>query len=89
METESSNESLMDISAGPNHRFDISPLQGEEGEISRITQAVSAKMVYDNILKTEVPNKLLSLDVLRKQRDSVREQARVITEEIMQEERNI
>ena len=46
-------------------------------------------MVHENILKTEVPNKLLSLDVLRKQRDSVREQARAITEEIIQEERNI
>ena len=26
METESSNESLMDMSTGPNHHFDISPL---------------------------------------------------------------
>ena len=36
--------------------------------------------------KVEVPSNLLSLDVLRKQRDSTREQGRILSEEIMQEE---
>ena len=51
MVTESSNESLRDLSAGPQHHFDISPLEGEDGEISRITQLVSAKTSQVNSAK--------------------------------------
>ena len=51
MMTESSNESLRDLSAGPYHNFDISPLEGEDGEISRITQLVSGKRSQETSTK--------------------------------------
>ena len=89
METESSNCSLMDMSAGPQNHFDISPLQGEDGEISHITRIVSVKAIVENTTSADVPSNLLSLDMLRKQRDNKREQARVLTEKILQEEKSI
>ena len=89
METESSNGSLMDMSVGPQHHFDISPLQGEDGEISHITRTVSAKAIVENTNPAHAPSNLLSLDVLRRQRDCKREEARALTEKIMQEEKSI
>ena len=90
METESSNGSLMDMSVGRNQHFDISPLQDQDGEnISQVEQTVSAKLVTEQIKKVEAPSNLLSLDVLRKQRDSTREQGRILSEEIMQEEMHL
>ena len=90
MVTESSNESLRDLSAGPHHHFDISPLEGEDGEISRITQLVSAKRSYENSAKGSTPqskHQHATLEHLRKRRDEVREQARQLSENLTKEEK--